>query len=100
MVDISELVKSLQQQVDIITEYLEKQKLPAVSFIPGSSKNPLKGIPAEIEEARVKAKGIGASIDLLLTHPEDHLVKTAFKVPLLLSPLTIVLRYSSSTRDH
>lgn len=98
MVDISELVKSLGQQVDIITGYLEKQKLSALSFIPGSSKHPLQGIPAEIEEARIKAKGIGTSLDLLLTRPDDHLFHTAFKAPPgMVFALTIVLRYSSST---
>ena len=51
------LVKQLQEQVDVITKYLAKEKLAAPTFIP-SGNNPLKttvgSLPPAAEEARTK----------------------------------------------
>jgi hypothetical protein len=83
MADLSELAKKLQEQVDIITTYLEKEKLPFPSFIP-DHKQPLKSalgtLPPEIEKARAKAGGLSLTISQLLTHPLSHLTWTAFSV--------------------
>jgi len=84
MADLSELAKTLQQQVDLITTYLAKEKLPPPSFIPDPYADPLKStigsLPPELEEVRKKAHGLSWSINQLLTPPAQHLQWTAFKV--------------------
>jgi hypothetical protein len=84
MADLSELAKKLQAQVDIITEYLAKEKLPPPSFLPSKDEHPLKTtitkLPPDIEKARHAAQSLSWSINTLLTPPAHHLVWTAFQV--------------------
>jgi hypothetical protein len=63
MTDLAELAKSLQEQVNVIASYLEKEKLPSPSFIPSGDKgDPLNtwitSLPPNAEEARKKAKSL------------------------------------------
>ena len=71
MADLLKLARELQEQLDVVTKYIEKQKLPAPSFIPTG--NPLKTVmtmlPKEIEQARAKAEDISGNIHMLLTSP-------------------------------
>lgn len=85
MTDLAELAKSLQEQVDIITSYLKKEKLPSPSFIPSQNEeDPLNTwitkLPPNVEEARRKAKSLSWSMNQLLTPPVSHLTWTAFQV--------------------
>jgi hypothetical protein len=85
MADLSDLAKRLQEQVDVITTYLAKEKLPSPSFIPSGEdpmQNVIGNLPPEIEEARHKAHGLSWSINKLLTPPAEHLTWTAFQVQL------------------
>jgi hypothetical protein len=85
MTDLSELAKRLQEQVDVITKYLEKEKLPGPSFIPSADENPLKStmqsLPTDVEEARTKAQALSWSITQLLSPPSAYLSWTILKVP-------------------
>ena len=82
MADLAELAKNLQDQVNIITSYLEKEKLPPPSFIPDGNlmKSAMMSLPPDIEKARAKAHGLSWTINQLLTHPAPHLMWTAFSV--------------------
>ena len=85
MTDLSELAKRLQEQVDVITKHLEKEKLPAPSFIPSASEDPLKStmqsLPADVDKARKKAQALSWSITQLLSPPSAYLSWTIFQVP-------------------
>ena len=102
MADLSDLAKRLQEQVDVITKYLAKEKLPAPSFVP-SGNDPLNAtigsLPPDVEEARKKAHGLSWSINQLLTPPAGHLMWTSFQVFLSLSPTNQVLRRSMSSHN-
>ena len=85
MTDLSELAKRLQEQVDVITKHLEKEKLPAPSFIPSASEDPLKStmqsLPADVDKARKKAQALSWSITQLLSPPSAYLSWTILQVP-------------------
>ena len=106
MADLSELAKRLQEQVDVITKHLAKEKLPAPSFIPSADVDPLNSamqkLPADVEEARGKAQALSWSITQLLTPPAAYMSWTIFKVPELVPlPLTdLVLRRCGPPFDH
>lgn len=82
MVDLSELAKQLQEQVDVITKYLAKEKLPSPSFVPEGDplKSPMASLPADVEKARKKAHSLSWNINQLLTPPVSHLMWVAFEV--------------------
>jgi hypothetical protein len=84
MADLSELAKKLQAQVDIITQYLDKEKLPPPSFLPSKDEHPTKtaitSLPPDIEKARHAAQSLSWCINKLLTPPVQHLIWTAFQV--------------------
>jgi hypothetical protein len=83
MTDLSELAKQLQEQVDVITKYIAKEKQPPPSFIP-SGNDPMKttiaSLPPDVENAREKAHTLSWSINQLLTPPQTHLMWTGFQV--------------------
>lgn len=74
-------MKQLQEQVDVITTYLAKEKLLSPSFIPMGN-NPLKAsvssLPPEAEKEREKAHGLSWSINQLLTPSTRHHLRTGF----------------------
>jgi hypothetical protein len=82
MADLSQLAKELQAQVDVITAYLEKEKLPAPSFIPsGNPMNaPIAKLPPEIEKARHKAHSLSWNLSTLLSPPVQHIMLNSFQV--------------------
>jgi hypothetical protein len=102
MTDLSDLAKRLQEQVNVITKYLAKEKLPAPSFVP-SGNDPLKttisSLPLDIEKARQKAHGLSWSINQLLTPPAGHIMSTGFQVFPSLRPTDQVLRCCMSPHD-
>ena len=82
MTDLSQLAKDLQAQVDVITKYLDKEKLPSPSFVPDGNPMtaPITQLPPEIEKARVKAHSLSTNIATLLTPPVGHVMMHAFSV--------------------
>jgi hypothetical protein len=105
MADLSDLAKKLQAQVDIITQYLDKEKRPPPSFLPSKDEHPMKttitSLPPDIEKARHAAQSLSWSINKLLTPPAQHLVWTAFQVlPDISEELTKVLRCRCGAIRH
>jgi len=99
MADLSALAKSLQDQVNVIVAHLAKQSLPGPSFIPSDEPYPLANLGDDVEEARRKAQTLSSSINLLLTAPQHHIARTAFKVAFSFNSLMIVLRFRSPEDD-
>jgi len=96
MTDLSELAKRLQEQLDVLTKHLAKEKLPAPSFIPSAEVDPLnapiQNLPTDVDEARKKAQALSWSITRLLSPPSAYLSWTIFQVPQQRElPLTIVV---------
>ena len=58
MADMSELAKCLQEQVNIVTTYLSKEKLSLPSFIPSEQPTSMNSLPPEVEEARRKVHSL------------------------------------------
>ncbi len=83
MTDLSQLAKELQAQVDVLTKYLEKEKLPGPSFVPSGNpmKTPITKLPPEIEKARHKAHSLSCSLSTLLTPPVSQIMFNSFQVP-------------------
>jgi hypothetical protein len=83
MTDLSQLAKDLQAQVDVITKYLEQEKLPSPSFVPSGDPmtTPISSLPPEIEKARHKAHALSWNLTALLTPPVSHIMLNAFQVP-------------------
>lgn len=85
MADMSELAKSLQEQVDIITAHLAKEELNLPSFMPSEVKasitsNPITALPPDVEAARKTACRLSWCINRLLTPPSEQIWWTACKV--------------------
>jgi hypothetical protein len=80
MADLSELAKFLQEQVNIVTAYLNKEKLSPPSFIPSDQPTSINSLPPEAEEARRRVHSLSWSIHQLVTAPSEHIWWTACKV--------------------
>ena len=82
MADLSQLAKDLQAQVDVITKYLENEKLRSPSFVPSGDpmSTPITKLPPEIEKARHKAHSLSWNLATLLTPPVSHIMLNAFQV--------------------
>ena len=82
MTDLSQLAKDLQAQVDVITKYLEKEKLPSPSFIPSGNPMtvPMSSLPPEIEKARAKAHSLSWNMATLITPPVSQIMMNTFSV--------------------
>jgi hypothetical protein len=78
MADLSEMAKSLQEQINIVTAYLSKEELSPPSFIP--AKLPTSSLPPEVEEARSRVHKLSWSIHQLVNPPSEHIWWTACKV--------------------
>ena len=80
--NLSKLTKTLQEQVDIITAYLEAENLPSPSFTASDnpSKPAISGLPPSIEHARMKAYSLSWGLNTLLATPANHLALTLFQV--------------------
>jgi hypothetical protein len=76
MADLSQLAKQLQEQVDLITQYLEKEKIPPPTFMPegGVLKPSMAGLPSDIEQVRAKAHALSWNISQLLTSPVTYVM--------------------------
>ena len=84
MTDLSDLAKELQQQLDVLNNYLKENKLPQPSFLPPQGNllnSPLNGLPPEIEEVRKNAQGLSWSLSTLLQPPQTYLSWSALQVP-------------------
>ena len=81
MTDLSQLAKSLQEQVDVITTHLAKEKT-TLSYIPieSPSQSPMAILPPEVEVARAKAASLSWTLNNLLTPPSVQLMWTVCKV--------------------
>jgi hypothetical protein len=80
MADLSELAKCLQEQVNIVTAYLSKEKLSPPSFIPSEQPTSINSLPPEAEEARRRVHSLSWSIHQLVNAPSEHIWWTACKV--------------------
>lgn len=106
MTDLSALAKCMQEHVDIVTAYINREMLCPLSFIPSKSPTSLNSLPAEVEEARNKIIGLSWSIHQLVSNPLEHHFWTACKVPLrcdYLSPMyhdTVALRVIIERRSE
>jgi hypothetical protein len=98
MADLSELARQLQEQVDAITTYLAREKLPPPSIVP-TEENPLNlsiaRFPSEVEKARAKARALSWNINQLLTPPIQQIQAVSWFVCSLFALLTAVLRQRS-----
>ena len=81
---LSNLVKELQKQVDLITSYLEAENQLEPTFAPldDLAKLPLASLPREVEEARKKAYSLSWGLNTLLSAPGNHVLLTAMQVVL------------------
>ena len=81
-IDLSTLAKQLQEQVNIITTYLEVEKLSGPTFLPISDppKSGIASLPPAVEMARKKACSLSWGLHTLLSTPGNHLLLTVFQV--------------------
>ena len=105
MTDLTDLVRKLKEQIEVITAYLAKNELQAPSFLPSQSpvNTTLDGLPREVEQARKTAHNLSWSIHQLLNAPHANLMWTACQVhekntSLLIQPK--VLRDRCTTDDY